>query len=372
MNKNLSKNEEYQQWLKALKNRVKQSQIKASLQVNYALLEFYWELGCQVLEKQKNAQWGDNLIPQLSKDLLIAFPGIKGFSKSNLFYIRKWVAFYHPQSKIPQVVGEIQSIDYEPFNETPIIPQLVGQIPWGHNREIITHCTTVDEALFYTRATISNNWSRAVLTANMESRLYERQGSAITNFETTLPNPQSDLARELLKNPYNFDFLDLEQDSLERNLENALVDQIQKFLLELGQGFAYMGRQFNITVGNSEFFLDLLFYHTKLRCYTIVEIKTVAFKPEFAGKLNFYLNAVDAQLKHPEDKPSIGILLCKTPDKVVVEYSLKNISNPLGVAEYNLTKNIPVNLQADLPTPEELALGLLPYIKKDDNGDNIK
>lgn len=248
-----------------------------------------------------------------------------------------------PDENNPQVVGELESVQ-----------QLVGQIPWGHNRLIINKCSSVDEALFYVRETIRNNWSRAALAAQIEGNLYRRRGKAIDNFNLTLPGPQSDLAKETLKNPYNFDFLMLDKEARERDLETALTSHIQKFILELGQGFAYMGRQFPLKVGGDDFFLDLLFYHTRLRCYVIDELKAGEFRPEYVGKLNFYLNVVNAQLRHPQDQRSIGILLCKTPNKVVVEYSLDNILSPLGVAEYQIMRAVPDNLKGELPSIEEL------------------
>lgn len=342
----LSVDKEYKKWIVELKDRIQTTQIKAAIAVNRELLNLYWELGRDICEKQEKANWGEGLIDQLAKDLSAAFPGIKGFSRTNVFYIRKWFLFYQPSEKVPQVVGQLEDIEF--------VPQLVAQIPWGHNREIITKCSNRDEALFYVRETLKNNWSRAILVLQIESKLYERQGKAIQNFQLALPVPQADLARETLKNPYNFDFLTLGQKAGERDLENALTEHIQKFLLELGQGFAYMGRQFPINVGGDEFYLDLLFYHTRLRCYVIVELKATEFKPEYAGKLNFYLNVINAQVKHPQDQPSIGILLCKTPNKVMVEYALQHISNPLGVAEYQIMNAIPDNLKGELPSIEEL------------------
>ena len=234
------------------------------------------------------------------------------------------------------------------------VPQLVGQIPWGHNREIITRCHDIPEALFYVQQTIQNNWSRVILLIQIETNLYQRQGKAIDNFQHTLPNPQADLARETLKNPYNFDFLTLGKEVQERELETALTIHMQKFLLELGQGFAYIGRQYHINVAGDDFYLDMLFYHTRLRCYVIVELKASEFKPEYIGKLNFYLNVVNAQLKHANDQASIGILLCKTPNKVIVEYALENITSPLGIAEYQIMNAIPENLKRELPSIEEL------------------
>jgi predicted nuclease of restriction endonuclease-like (RecB) superfamily len=304
--------------------------------------------GKRDLWKQEKANWGEGLVDQLAKDLSVAFPGIKGFSRANLFFIKKWYLFYQPSQIVVQYENTVENYDFEK------VSQLVRQIPWGHNREIIMKCANIEMALFYIQGIIQNNWSRAILLAQIESKLYERQGKAIQNFKLALPALQADLARETLKNPYNFDFLTLGKEARERDLETAITEHIQKFLLELGQGFAYMGRQFAINVGGDDFYLDLLFYHTRLRCYVIVELKATEFRPEYAGKLNFYLNVVNAQFKHPQDQPSIGILLCKTPNKVMVEYALQNITNPLGVAEYQIMNAIPDNLKGDLPSIEEL------------------
>ena len=269
----LPNDRDYQHWLVELKTRIRSAQVKAAMQVNAELLRLYWDLGRRILLKQLLSNWGDALFFQLSKDLMGAFPGQKGFSRTNLHYIRRWVAFYLGLPPAPQQAGQQQNIDIQHIiADAAIVPQLVAQIPWGHHREIISKCITVTQANFYLEATARHNWSRAVLVAQMESGLYERSGTAITNFSETLPAPQSDLAREVLKSPYNFEFLSMGAEILERDLENALVSQIQKLLLELGQGFAYMGRQYHLRVGQSDFFLDLLFYHTRLRAYVIVEL----------------------------------------------------------------------------------------------------
>lgn len=238
-----------------------------------------------------------------------------------------------------------------------IWPQAVAklvQIPWGHNREIISKCKDVLEALYYVDKTIEHGWSRSVLVHQIESGLYRREGQAVTNFATTLPAPQSDLAQQLIKDPYTFDFLTLTKDYNERELEKALTDHITKFLLELGAGFAYVGRQKELQVGERNFFLDLLFYHTRLHCYVVIELKTGDFEPEYAGKLNFYLKAVDEQLRGDLDEPTIGIVLCKTRDRLVVEYALSDIHKPMGVSEYQLTRALPDNLKPSLPSIEEL------------------
>lgn len=354
MNLTVFNNNQYKNWLADIKHKIKLAQVKAAVKVNTELINVYWELGKEIIEKQETANWGDALIDQLSKDLCSEFPDMKGFSKTNLFYIRRWYLFYKGGfEKLPQLVAQLGN-NNQMLTNTEILPQLVAQIPWGHNREIITKCTDAHEALFYLQKTAQNNWSRAVLLMQIESRLYHREGKAINNFALTLPQPQADLAIETLKNPYNFDFITIGEAAQERDLEIALSTQIQKFLLELGQGFAFMGRQFNINVAGDDFRIDLLFYHTKLRCYVVVELKVTEFEPEFAGKLNFYLNAIDAQLKQPVDQPTIGILLCKTPNKVVVEYALKNMSKPLGVAEYQFTHAIPEEFKGELPTIEAL------------------
>lgn len=230
----------------------------------------------------------------------------------------------------------------------------MGQIPWGHHREIITKCKDINEALFYISETTKNNWSRAVLVHQMESGLYKRKGKALSNFETTLPKPQSDLAKELLKNPYNFEFLSLSEQANERELEDELINHLIKFLLELGNGFAFLGRQYLVRVEEQEYYMDLLFYHTRLHAYVVVELKIDEFKPEYAGKLNFYLSVIDDQLKTKDDQPSIGLFLCKKAGRLVVEYSLKNINKPIGVSEYQLTEKIPAALKGKLPTIKQI------------------
>ena len=248
----------------------------------------------------------------------------------------------------------------------PAIVAKLVQIPWWHNVVITSKCKDSTEALYYVQNTIENGWSRAVLTHQIESGLYEREGKAITNFERTIPAPQTDLARALLKDPYNFDFLMLTQDHDERELEKALIDQITKFLLELGAGFAYIGRQKELQVGERAFFLDLLFYHTKLHCYVVIELKAGEFEPEYAGKLNFYLKAVDEQLRGERDEKTIGILLCKTRDRVVVEYALSDTHKPMGVSEYELTRALPDNLKPSLPSIKELEAELAPPVGDDE------
>lgn len=349
---------EYKKWLAELKNKVRIIQIKAAIAVNNELLTFYWELGADIVQRQSTTNWGDNFLSQLSADLMNEFPDVKGFSVRNLKYVRQWYLFYCSDSQTGS-----SAIGQQLVAHSQII-----QIPWGHNIVVITKIKNVDEAIFYVQKTIQNNWSRAVLTHHIESGLYLREGKAITNFKATLPTPQSDLARQTLKDPYKFDFLNLREKHDERELEDALIDHVTKFLLELGAGFSYIGRQYKLEINADEFFIDLLFYHVRLHCYVVIELKTVKFKPEFAGKLNFYISAVDGVLKTETDNPSIGILICKSKNDMVVEYALKDIHKPIGVSEYIITKNLPENLKSSLPSIEELEAEL-GRIHQEESGD---
>lgn len=328
---------DYKKWLNGLKQKFRIVQVKAAIAVNSEMLNFYWELGADIVEKQSAAKWGDKFIKQLSTDLRAEFPGTRGFSERNLKYIRQWYLFYAQDPKVGQQA----------------VAQLT-KIPWGHNIHIITKCHNASEAIYYVENTRLHNWSRNVLTHQIESKLFEREGRAVTNFSVSLPAPQSDLARQTLKDPYIFDFMTLGKDYTERELEKNLIDHISNFLLELGTGFAYVGRQVPLQVGDREFFLDLLFYHIHLHCYVVAEIKNCEFEPEHAGKLNFYIKAIDAQLRKEVDNPTIGILLCKGKDKLVAEYALSDIHKPMGIAEYKLTKSLPKNLKSSLPSIEDI------------------
>jgi predicted nuclease of restriction endonuclease-like (RecB) superfamily len=351
--------QEYKNWIQELKQKFQSSQIKASIAVNSTLLEFYWNLGNDIVDKQKSSVRGSGFLKQLSKDLSSEFPTVKGFSYRNLKYVRQWFIFYSKNGTSRATIAEqkgkqlVAQLENETLMEKQVV-SLLFQIPWGHNIVIIQKCKDVEEALFYVNNTIKNGISRSVLIHQIESKLYERQAKAITNFSDTLPPSQSDLAKELLKDPYNFDFLTLTQDYNERELEDALCENITKFLLELGSGFAFVGRQYKLIVGGEEFKIDLLFYHLKLRCYVVVELKAVDFKPEFAGKLNFYTAVVDGEVKAKEDNPTIGILICKSKNDLIVEYALKGVEKPLGVSEYELTEILPKEFKSSLPTVEEL------------------
>lgn len=328
---------DYRAWLSDLKTRFRQVQLKAAVAVNTELLQFYWQLGADIINKQATQAWGSGFLTQLSTDLMREFPEVKGFSKRNLEQIRRWYVFWN---QVPEIAKQAAS-------------QLFV-IPWWHNVVIISKCSSHSEALYYVQQTQAHGWSRVVLTHQIESGLWQREGKALSNFAQTLPPPQSDLAAQVLKDPYVFDFLSLTPEHNERELERALVEHITQFLLELGAGFAYMGRQVPIQVGEREFFLDMLFYHARLHCYVVVELKTVDFEPEFAGKLNFYLKAVDEQLRGPNDAPTIGLLLCKSKDRLVAEYALSDIQKPLGLATYTLSHTLPEALRDKLPSIEAL------------------
>lgn len=354
----LALKQEYRAWLTEVKRKIRSVQIKAALKVNTELLLFYWDLGADIVAKQTEAAWGDGLLPQLSKDLMAEFPDIKGFSLSNLKYIKQWHLFYSQKDRTNLVQIAKQVVSQTPtFHENKISQQVVGQIaqiPWGHNIAIIAKCKNVEEALFYVQCTQAHNWSRSVLVHQIESGLFHREGKSVNNFATTLPRPQSDLAQQTLKDPYIFDFLSMTKEYNERDLEKGLINHITHFLLELGAGFAFVGRQIQVQVGERDFFLDLLFYHARLHCYVVVELKTVDFEPEHAGKLNFYIKAVDSQFRQEGDHPTIGILLCKNKDKLVAEYALSDIHKPIGVSEYQLTQSLPDDLKSSLPTVEEI------------------
>jgi len=356
----IKKNAEYKRLLQQIKARIQGSRIKAAIKVNVELLALYWDLARMIVCKQEQSSWGDGLITMISNDLKNEFPGMKGFSRTNLLYIKKWYLFYSG-GKVPQLVG--QSL------ESPNIPQPAGDlsdpdnhpavpeifhIPWGHNREIITKCKTVEEASFYVRQTLEHNWSRAVLVHQIESGLIHRTSKSVTNFKTRLPAPQSDLANQTLKDPYCFDFLNLTRKHDEKDLEDALMDHLTRFLLELGTGFAFVGRQYRLEIEGDEFFIDLLFYHARLHCYVVVELKAVKFKPEFAGKLNFYVTAVDREIRSQQDNPTIGILICKSKNDTVVEYALSTVDSPIGVSEYTITRTLPDELKSSLPSIEEI------------------
>ncbi len=325
---------DYPAFLDGLKERIHAARLRAALAVNRELVLLYWGLGRDILAKQEAEGWGAKVLDRLGRDLAGAFPGMSGLSRRNLNYMRAMAKAYPDEQFVQQVAA---------------------QIPWFH------HCVLADkvkdprEREWYIRQTIENGWSRNVLALQIQAGLYERQGKALTNFARTLPEPDSDLAQQITKNRYNFEFLDVGAKMREREIERGLVENIRSFILELGRGFAFVANQYHLEVGGEDYYIDLLFYHLRLRCFVVFELKARKFKPEDAGRLNFYLSAVDDLLRHPDDKPSIGIILCESQDDFAVEYALRDITKPMGVAGFRVTHDLPVQLQADLPTPAELA-----------------
>jgi predicted nuclease of restriction endonuclease-like (RecB) superfamily len=324
---------EYTNFLAGLKERIRSARVRAALSVNRELILLYWEIGREILTRQASQKWGAKVIDRLAEDLRREFPDMKGLSKSNLKYMTAFAAAW-PEGSIGQ--------------------QPAGQLPWFHNILLITRLKDTPTREWYARAAIEHGWSRAILEAQIETGAHRRQGKAITNFERTLPAPQSELAQQVLKDPYSFDFLTLHDEAVERDLERGLLEHLREFMVQLGVGFAFVGSQVPLQVDGDDFYLDLLFYHLKLRCFVVIDLKMTAFKPEYAGKLNFYLSALDAQMRHPDDKPSIGILMCKGRKELVVEYALKDVNKPLGIAQYELAESLPKQLQGALPTVEQL------------------
>jgi predicted nuclease of restriction endonuclease-like (RecB) superfamily len=345
---------DYLEWIDSIKRRLQQSQIKAAVQVNRALMEFNWSLGRDIVQMKAEQKWGSGVIKQLSLDLRAVFPNQTGFSLSNIKYIVRWYSFYDEGIAIGQQVVDQLEKQQQDVTERPM-PDKFGFVPWGHHIEIISKCKTTEEALFYIDKTIEGNWSRRYLVDSIKSGLYRHQGSALTNFADKLPLPQSKLATEILKDPYNFDFLTMQKDYDEKQLEMALAKNVTHFLLELGKGFAYVGRQMELRMPNGKsFFPDMIFYHIRLRCYVVIELKVVDFIPEFAGKLNFYLTAADKLLRGEGDNPSIGLLICKSKDKTIVEWSFEGISKPLGVASYELQNVIEKTYAETLPSSNDI------------------
>lgn len=323
----------YPQWLDELKQRINITQQRASLAVNQELIKLYWQIGTDILQQQSQQGWGSKIIEQLAKDLKQTFPELKGFSVRNIKYMRAFA---------------------EAWTTEAIVQQAVAQIPWGHNLVLLSKLKTPEQRLWYAEKTIENGWSRNVLVHQIENQLMQRKGQAISNFKENLPDSQSELAQQTLKDPYIFDFLNIGEKAEERDIEKALTQHTTQFLLELGSGFAFVGRQVELNIGGDDFYLDLLFYHLKLRCYIVVELKTGDFKPEHTGQLSFYLTAVDSQIKDEDDAPSIGLLLCKTRNKLVAEYALRDNNKPIGIAEYQLSKALPANLEKQLPSIEKI------------------
>ena len=312
--------EGYESFFKSLKERVQAVQLRAALSVNRELVLLYWSIGRDILARQKNQGWGAKVIDRLAADLRREFPEMTGFSPRNLKYMRTFA---------------------EAWPDEQIVQAPLAQITWYHNIALIEKLTNAEQRLWYARKAIENGWSRNVLVHQIESGLFRRQGNAPTNFTRTLPALQSELAQQVIKDPYNFEFLSLAEEAKERDLERALIDHLRDFLLELGVGFAFVGSQYPLEVGGQEFRIDLLFYHLRFRGYIVIELKVEEFKPEFSGKMNFYLSAIDDLLRHPDDQPSIGIILCKSKNKTVAEYALRDLGKPVGISDFALQERFP-------------------------------
>ena len=336
----------YQQILNGLKEKIRQARFKAALTVNAQLLSIYWEVGQTIIQQENEDGWGAKTIERLSVDLKTEFEDMKGLSVRNLRYMREFAKAY-PHFSILQV-----PLAKLPANE--FLQASLAKITWYHHITLLDKIKNLEERLFYINKTVENGWSRNVLVSNIDNNLFKRQGKAISNFEDVLPAIDSDLVKETFKSSYVFDFLSLSEKAKEKDIERALVQHLKKFMLELGRGFSYVGNQFNLVVEDDDYFLDLLFYNIHLKCYVVFELKIGDFKPEFAGKLNFYTNTVNEEVKGKDDKPTIGILLCKTPNKTVVKYSLEGIKSPIGISEYQLASALPKQLKGEMPTIEEL------------------
>ncbi len=340
----------YDTFLKELKDRIRSAQVKAALAVSRELIDLYWQIGQAIVQRQQAEGWGQSVIDRLAADIQAAFPGIAGFSPSNISRMRAFYLAYAGGPISAQAVPK--SPGPPPTQDMP--PEPMRVIPWGHNVVLLFKVKEPEQRFWYAQKAIEHGWSRSILEHQITSSLYRRQGKAVTNFARTLPPPQSDLAQQVLKDPYNFDFLSLGDDAHERAVERGLLEHIRQFLLELGVGFAFVGSQVHLEVDGQDFFLDLLFYHLKLRAFFVIDLKAKAFTPEYAGKMNFYLSAVDDLLRHPDDQPSIGLILCETKSKIIAEYALRDTSKPIGVSTYLLNDQLPKQLEGSLPSIADL------------------
>ena len=378
-NMTLATNCDFKSWVSQLKQDIRSAQIKAAIKVNTELLRLYWRMGADICEKQKSASWGDGWLKELSRELMTEFPDMKGFSHRNLQYIRQWYLFYNQENTIvQQVVAQFEDVNVQQpvakldddMRQQPVAQiseDVFFSVPWGHHLYIISQCKDVSRAVFYLKKTVENGWSRAVLLNYLDTNLYERQGKAVNNFNRLLANPQSELAAQTLKDPYNFDFLTLDGEYRERELEHALTHNVTRFLLELGTGFAFVGSQVPLQVGEDTVYPDLLFYHLELRCYVVVELKVTKFKGEHLGQLGVYVSAINHIKKKPTDNPTIGLLICKTKNNVMAQYALESTNQPIGISEYQLSKLMPEHIQSQLPTIEDIEATLS---DNDDNADS--
>ena len=356
----------YGSLLTEIKDRIRQAQTRAALSVNAEMIGMYWDVGRMIHQRQQLEGWGKGVIPRLATDLKNELPDVKGFSERNIGYMIRFFREYgeppilqQPAAKLQKdqvssIIVPLAEAQLQNLTSATISAHLAFGIPWFHHVILIEKIKDLSTRLWYMEQTIEQGWSRDTLAAMIKSNAHARQGQAVSNFSTRLPSPQSELARQLLKDPYLFDFLTIEEPFHERELETGLVKHLEKFLLELGQGFAFVGRQYHLEVSDKDFYLDLLFYHLKLRAFVVVELKKGEFKPEYAGKMNFYCSVVDDQLRNETDQPTIGLILCQTKDRILAEYSLRDIHKPIGISDYELTRSLPDNLKSSLPTVEEI------------------
>ncbi|KAF0204095.1 MAG: hypothetical protein FD173_1643 [Gallionellaceae bacterium] len=358
----------YPALLTDIKQRIRSAQTRAMLAVNAELIRLYWEVGQMLDVRQKDEGWGAAVIPRLAQDIRNELPEVKGFSERN---IKRMLAFYREYRTlafVPQAVAQVETSAKVPQAVALFTPELLSALPWGHHALLMEKVKDIAAREWYMQATLTNGWSRNILAMQIESAAHLRQGKTTSNFASRLPPPQSDLVQQTLKDPYLFDFLTLEEPFHERELETGLIGHLEKFLLELGQGFAFVGRQYHLEVGDQDFYIDLLFYHLKLRCFVVIELKRGAFKPEYAGKMNFYCSVVDDVLKHEADAPAIGLILCQEQNKVLAEYALRGMDKPIGISTFDLTRALPTELKSSLPSIEQIERELVDVDSK--NGDH--
>jgi predicted nuclease of restriction endonuclease-like (RecB) superfamily len=363
--------------IQTLKQKIRQAQLQAALTLNGQMLSIYWEIGKTIYEQENSEGWGTKVVDSLAHDLKMEFPEMRGFSSRNLRYMRDFaIAYPHftilqtPSAKLENKIMQGQNNEIEILQIAPaklentliqgneMMQAELAKLSWHHHTTLLDKVKDINERQFYIQQTISNGWSRNVMVHQIEGGLYNRQGKVVSNFEQTIPPDQSELVQQIFKDPYKFDFIYLGKEAKERDLEDALTSQVTKFLIELGQWFAFMGRQHKMLLGEKEYFIDLLFYHTRLKRYIVIDLKMDEFEPEFKGKMEFYLNLADDQLKSKGDEPSIGLILCKTKNGMVAEYALRDSNKPIGIAEYKINENLPEDIKGELPTIEELEIEL--------------
>ena len=345
---------DYPRLLADIKQRVRRAQTRAVLAVNAELIRLYWEIGALIDQRQREEGWGTGVIPRLARDLHNELPEEKGFSERNIKRMLAFYRQYHDTEFVPQPVAQTPS-PAEGLQPVALFPaELIAAVPWGHHAELISSVKDRHARRWYMQATLNHGWSRDMLVLQIKSQAHQRQGKAVSNFSARLPKPDSDLVQQALKDPYLFDFLTMRADFHERELETGLIAHLEKFLLELGQGFAFVGRQYHLDIGERDFYIDLLFYHLKLRCYVVIDLNRGEFKPEYAGKMNFYCSVVDDKLRHESDQPTIGLILCQQPNRILAEYALRGMDKPIGVSSYELTRALPSELETSLPSIEQI------------------